>query len=133
MANSQRGETSIKLCGTDYTLRPTFGALCELEDRTGESVLSILTSMEGGKIRLRDLTYVIWAGMYGFDQVGALTISEVGELILEEGLVSVMKQENSEGFNVVSKFLVDGVLGGEEVKNDDAKKPVRRKKVKKTP
>lgn len=127
MANKQRGEVTLRLCGTDYTLRPTFEALCELEDRAGGSVLAMIASMEGGQIRLKELTHIIWSGMYGYDAEAAPGVSEVGEFVLQEGLVSVIKQTDGNGENVITQFLVNGILGDEEVVSEPAKKPVKKK------
>jgi len=129
MANQQRGEVTLKLCGMDYTLRPTFESLCELEDRTNSSVLQTIASMRGGDIRLKELTHIIWSGMFGYDAENTPEVEVIGKLIIEEGLTNVMQQEDSEGTNVVLNFLVNGILGGEEVdETSTAKKPVRKKK-----
>ena len=131
MANRQRGEVEIELAGKQYLLRPTFEALCELEDRSSTSILEIVSSMEGGKIRLKELTLVIWAGLFGADPTTKLELKDVGDLVLRTGLTDVVQQEDKDGRNPLVDFLVNGVLGGEKVEaQKDSPKPQKRKKKK---
>ena len=133
MANKSRGEVELKIAGQEFTIRPTFGALCELEDRTGLSVLQIVASMEGGKVRLKTLAQILWAGMYGYDEKTTMTINDVGELIMKEGLVRVVEQVDEEGISPITQFLLNGVLGGEEVEETEKKPPANQRKKKKKP
>lgn len=119
MANRHRGEVTIKLDGKNYTLRPTFEALCELEDRLDDSVIRILASMQGGRIRLNALTHIIWAGMWGYDKDKAPSIEEVGQLVMDTGLLAILEQTSDDGKNPISDFLTNGVLGGEEAKEGE--------------
>lgn len=50
MANPERGEGSVTWGGKAYTLRPTFDALCELEERLNKPVDRIMAEMEEGRV-----------------------------------------------------------------------------------
>lgn len=114
MANRQRGEVVIKLSGKDYTLRPTFEALCELEDVANDTVIRMLAEMEGGRVRLKPLSLIIWAGMLGFNRETAPSPEEVGEMVVATGILGLLEQTDSDGKNPISEFLIGGVLGGDE-------------------
>lgn len=58
MANKERGEKRVTVGGKDYTLRPTFDALCELEEVTGKKIDGLLQAMDDG--RLSGLRNVVW-------------------------------------------------------------------------
>jgi len=116
MANKERGETNIILDGKSYVLRPTFEALCEMEDRSGLSVLKMLASMEGGNITMRQMALVIWSGIRGYSPDTELTINDVGNLVMKTGFLGIMEQTDDEGKNPVGEFLLNGVLGGDSGK-----------------
>lgn len=60
MANQARGEVSITVGEFSYTLRPTFDALCELEDLVDKGVDQIVREVEEGRISgLRALIWVL--------------------------------------------------------------------------
>ena len=46
MANKHRGEVDITLLGDFWTLRPTFGALAEIEDATGLGLAAVVQRIE---------------------------------------------------------------------------------------
>lgn len=58
MANPERGEAGVIVGGKAYTLRPTFDALCELEELVGRPVHDLLQGIEQG--RLSGLRAVVW-------------------------------------------------------------------------
>lgn len=127
MANKLRGEVTLKLGGNDYTLRPTFNALCEMEDVCKAPILRIMEEMQSGTIRLSVLANIVWAGMRGYDSAEALTTEEVGEMIVSDGLLNVMEQKGSNGINPITQFVLNGVLGGEEVSKEEPKKQMPKK------
>ena len=55
MANRARGEVTLHLGGETYVLRPTFGAVCAIEDTVGSSLYEIGRRLEGAEITARDL------------------------------------------------------------------------------
>lgn len=129
MANKYRGEVNITLAGEKYVLRPTFEALCELEERAGEPILSIMSGMQDGKIRLKDMALIIWSGMYGYDAASAPSIDTVGAMILETGLLNVMQEVDKSGINPVTEFLMNGILGGEDPVEEEPSDTKKSKKV----
>ena len=88
MANPKRGEIETVIDGKPRLLRPTFNALCEIEDKLGCSLLSILQRMQEdpGAITLRVMAVIIWGGMRGADSDDAMTVEEIGECMLAEGI-----------------------------------------------
>ena len=46
MANKARGEVELALGGEVYVLRPTFGAVCEIEDTIGTNLFDIGRRLE---------------------------------------------------------------------------------------
>ena len=135
MANKLRGEVTLKLKGRNYTLRPTFEALCMLEEQSNTSVLLLMSKMEGCRIRVKDLSLLVWAGILGADPDSKLTMNQVGQMILDEGLISVIEQRNDGDTNPISQFLMIGILGGEIMEDVEAgkKPPENPRKKKKKP
>ncbi len=41
MANKARGEVTLELGGESYVLVPSFGAVCEIEDKIGTNLFSL--------------------------------------------------------------------------------------------
>lgn len=118
MANQQRGEMSLEMGGKNYTLRPSFGALCEIEERLDTSIPTLIVAFEQGDIRIKRMATIIWAGMWAYDPKTVPSIVAVGEMILEEGLMSIINQVDSEGGSKIAGFLINGIVGDK----DDAKK-----------
>ena len=59
MANKYRGEAAVTINGREYTLRPSFDALCELETLIDASIDAALKQVNEG--RLSGLRAVVWA------------------------------------------------------------------------
>lgn len=59
--NPEKGEVRVEVEGQEYTLRPTFDALCELEERCGCSIFAVLETIKEG--RLSGLRSVVFAFM----------------------------------------------------------------------
>ncbi len=49
MANRERGEISVKVGEKDYTLRPTFDAICEYEKLTGQTPEQFFDDFDRGR------------------------------------------------------------------------------------
>lgn len=58
MANPERGEVGVTVGGKGYTLRPTFDALCELEDLVGKPLHVLMEGIQEG--RLSGVRAVVW-------------------------------------------------------------------------
>jgi len=65
MANKYRGTIEVQLGGEEYTLRPTFEALVEFEEKTGMTVgQAYIALMENG-VSVKIVSSAIWAGIKG--------------------------------------------------------------------
>lgn len=85
------GTFSIKLRGEDYTLRPSFEALVEFEEKTGKAVNEAFQEMLAGKMSFKTVTAAIWAGIKGEAlwqnaPKSELKFGVVGEMIKKDGL-----------------------------------------------
>ncbi len=90
MANPLRGEVDIRLAGKAYTLRPTFQALCELEQRAGSNLYHIARRFEDGSFTLLDITCVVWSGIRGTLGASAPTFEDIGEHIVLQGVANMV-------------------------------------------
>lgn len=90
MANKLRNEIDIVLCGRDFTLRPTFECLCEIETRTGKGIIELLQDIMALKFRGKDVSIILWAGMLGFDQSTCPSLNTVGDLVCKHGVSKVL-------------------------------------------
>lgn len=114
MANLQRGEIPIKLNGQEYSLRPTFQAMCNISERTGAHSLILLSRrMIDGDIRFQDLAIIIQEGVKASGK--ELEMDMIGEAIVKEGLVEFSKP--------IMEFIRVAVEGVNKQKNDLAEKP----------
>jgi hypothetical protein len=55
MANKARGEVSLELDGETYVLVPSFGAVCEIEDKIGGRLFDVARRLELVRITAREL------------------------------------------------------------------------------
>ena len=99
--NKQRGDAVLKLGGEAYTLRPTFAALSQLEDRTSSGLVEIVMRLSNGRWRITDLHEVIRAGIIGADQQPP---KNLGDLIIAENVPDVAR--------AVAEFLTNALTGG---------------------
>jgi len=84
MANRHRGEIEADIGGARRPLVLTLGALAELEDAFGTEDLVALTERFGsGRLKARDLTRIIGAGLRGAG--AAVTDDEVAVMGVEGG------------------------------------------------
>jgi hypothetical protein len=108
MANKERGEVSITLGEVEYTLRPTWEALAEMETRAGHGIMTLarrfLHEREGGTgdYTTRDITAILTAGIKAG---GGEVPLHLGKLIFQAGVVSVAP--------IVGAFLIGALAGGQ--------------------
>ena len=88
MANAQRGEAAITVDGTEYTLRPTFDALCELETLVNKPFADILNTVTEG--RLSGLRSVAWCLLQDRHGAQIKTLKDASEWIEEAGGADVV-------------------------------------------
>ena len=89
--NKFTGTFEITLGGKEYTLRPSFEALVEFEDKTGKATNEAFQEMLEGKMSFKTIAAAIWAGILGEaawqnDRSKELKYPVVGELIRKDGL-----------------------------------------------
>jgi hypothetical protein len=114
--NERRGEASITLGGTEYTLRPTFEALSEMESKTGAGIIKLafkfLPEIQGGTLdyTLRDMVAVLAAGIKG---AGGAPPANLGALVAEAGPMRVGRE--------VAAFLINALQGGQSGNAEAAK------------
>ena len=88
MANTARGEVALKLGGTRYVLRPSFGAICEIEDALGASIFDVGRKLERAEITARELVKFTQACLK--ESGHAVADDELGRLILDHGALEVI-------------------------------------------
>lgn len=124
MANQERGEINLTLGGKEYVLRPTFEALCEMEDRLGITITDLIMEFAAGKVSIKKVGTVVWAGIYGSMGDKAPTLREVGDMLVKDGMMTVITQGGTNGTNKtnsLSQFLIQAI-GADEPARDKGKK-----------
>lgn len=81
MANRFKGETSVVVGDTRYTLRLDFNALCAFEEATGHNALAFLERMEDGvgAMSVRDMRALVLAMLQGTHPEATLALA--GEVL----------------------------------------------------
>jgi hypothetical protein len=66
LPNKYRSTFEIELNGVEYTLRPSFEAICQFNDITGMDVFDALTQLnDTKKLGVKIIASCIWAGIKG--------------------------------------------------------------------
>ncbi len=89
MTNKNRGEIIVELDGTDYTIRPTFQAICSIEAATDNSIISILSSLKESNLTLDQITSIVFYGISACKE-HSFTKKEVGEKIYRSGIIKIL-------------------------------------------
>lgn len=108
MANKHRGEVNITLLGKTWTLRPTFGALAEIEDATGMGLAAVIQRFASGAFSIEDVAIVLHEGMRAVHD-DAPDLEAIKHAIIEEGF-------STYAF-AAGEFLGNAVLRDNPVKN----------------
>ena len=123
MANKHRGEAAIHIGDRTYTLRPTFTALVEIEERTGMGLIELAQCFFDQKVRVKDVVSVIFAGIRAAENDWPEE-DVVANAVVENGLANVIEP--------VGAFLADALAGGQFRSAVGNAKPAARGR-KKTP
>lgn len=91
MANRERGEASILVDGTAYTLRPSLNAMCEVEDLMGGKRYGALL-VEANLGDMRAVRALIWAFLQAKHGDEIKTLADAGKLVDKVGLDEVNRQ-----------------------------------------
>ncbi len=84
MTNSLRGEVALCLGGRTYALRPTFGAVCKIEDAVQANLFQIGQRLEQAEISARELVPFAQACLVHSGH--EISLERLGEMILAEGV-----------------------------------------------
>lgn len=85
MANKQKSQIEVDLCGKKYVLTPTFEAICEMEDKARTGIPAMFQSARKGKIGIKDIAAVIYGGIIGTGK-HELSYEQVGAMVRKTGL-----------------------------------------------
>lgn len=104
MANKYKGEFEIVLAGTVYTIRPTFEAMVDFEDKAGITAYDAIKKLAAQDFPLRAVAAALWSGIkHGWyvDGKRAPSYGEVGGMIHKDGLMNIVQH--------YAKFLNNGM------------------------
>lgn len=89
MANPEKGEVAVDVDGTRYTLRPSFNAICELDELLGGMSLNDLQShLTRGSVS--GLRSVVWCLLQADHESEIKTLKDAGNWIERAGGVEVV-------------------------------------------
>ena len=110
MANKARGEVTLELGGESYVLVPSFGAVCEIEDKIGGNLFNLGRRLELAEISARDLIDFAHACLTPLGYQGDK--ARLGEAIVEAGALKVIA--------ALTEFCRNYAFGGQDKKKDGA-------------
>ncbi|MBI2235343.1 MAG: gene transfer agent family protein [Magnetospirillum sp.] len=99
--NKHRGDVAVTLGGREYVLRPTFGALVEIEERLGMGLVPLARKVLEGQFGFKEVATIIACGIKG---AGERVPGNLGDLTVEAGLMQLSEP--------VARFL-NGALAGD--------------------
>lgn len=88
MANAERGEVGVEVGGKLYTLRPTFDAVCELEDLLDKDIDEVLVAINRG--RLSSIRAVTWVLLQDKHAVEFPTLKHASQFVETVGVDMMM-------------------------------------------
>ncbi len=111
-ADPKRGDVEIELATETgerrkLVLRPTFAALHEIEEQTGQSIFALARKLSRGEMGQHDAAHIITAGLKAAGETASF--ATVGEMIARSGLAEVL--------GALGDFF-GNVLGGYENADD---------------
>ena len=117
MANKARGEVTLELGGESYVLVPSFGAVCEIEDKIGTNLFSLGRRLELAEISARDLIDVAHACLTPLGYKGDK--AHLGEAIVEAGALKAIA--------ALTEFCATTPSAGRTKKKTPPRRPKRRR------
>lgn len=114
MANKERGDIAVTLGGRKFALRPTYEALCEIEEATGVKIVPLAAMFAAKHFGMRDMTAVVTAGLKAAGEPA--TAGTVGPMIVATGVT------DPDLNTAVNDFFVMALSGGKESGEGDAEK-----------
>jgi hypothetical protein len=95
MANAVVGEILLKIGDREFTLRPSFNGLAEIESRADCGILQLAKHISEGGIRIKFLVAMIYGGIVGATpdrQKPEITYDELGELVIKNNYISLVPE-----------------------------------------
>ena len=90
MGNKWKGTFEVVIGGEEYTLRPTFDALCEFEEVAGMPAMKARQDLLEGNYGAKVIPAAIWAGMRGEHLINGQkcpSFRVLGEMLRKVGIV----------------------------------------------
>ncbi len=111
-ADPKRGDVEIEFATETgerrkFVLRPSFAAIVEIEEQTGQSIFDLARKLSRGEMGQQDAAHIIAAGLKAAGETASH--STAGEMIARSGLADVLA--------ALGDFF-GKVLGGYENAND---------------
>jgi hypothetical protein len=119
VANKLRGEVTISIGGMKYTMRPTFEAMCEIEDFLDMPIETVFHKIQLRDIRIGWIARIVYAGIAAAADEGDdyPSLADLGNAIRADGLYTVLNSGSNSGADAgaILKFLMYGIMGDIEV------------------
>ena len=110
-ANPYRGEISVTLEGVAYTLRPSFEAIVEIEQKLGTSIVAVVNrAFKQEDVRVTDMGVIVAAGIRAHGRevedksLANVSDQKIAQLCWAEGLTAIIPP--------VAEFLLLAINGG---------------------
>ena len=97
-------DVEIELGGKTFVMRPSFKAVCEIEQVTGVGIAALAARLLNGEEKVSEIAAVITAGLREAGEPA--TFEKVGEMVFEAGIEKVLRP--------VIQFLTALMGDGEE-------------------
>src|SRR6185369_347186 len=104
MANPHRGEVKITLAGQEYTLRPTFDALAQIENDLGMGMAGVTARFFSRTHGFREIESIVRNGIIG---AGGQPPKDLRDLLVKDGITKISSP--------VIVFVSNAILGDREV------------------
>lgn len=115
MTNNTRGEIEVTLGGERHTMRPTFQAMCEIENTTEMGLVELAQRFSEGRFGGQHVTAIILAGLRGAYN-DPPSYEEIGEQVVKQGFQDLA--------GPVSAFLAVLLTGEEQAAPGGPRKTV---------
>lgn len=110
-ANPQRGEVTVDLAGTTFTLVPSFRRIARLEATLGKSLMQLMSDLGGGRgVTFGEVATVVHVMARLDGDQKKLTVDDVGALVVRHGLARSLV--------ALQGFLVAALGGGEDAEGN---------------
>lgn len=117
MANAAVGEVNLTIGSREFTLRPSFYGLAEIESRADCGILQIAHDISTGKIKLKYIVAIVYGGIVGATTKGIkpeIGFEELGDLLVKHNYITLVPQ--------VVQWFGKAIAGDPEAKEDTSEK-----------